>query len=195
MSKESGVELAELLHRLQAGDPDAEGQLIASIYHDLRAIAARPMRRERADHHTWQPTALVNEALLRLHIEGTLAPATDRTILLKAASKAMYQLPIDHHRYRSAERRGSRLRRVSLDVTLDHLADVDEIPFIELRDELEQLARVDGRACMVVHFRFFLGMSALDVASALGVSQKTVERDWIFARGWLLARLKPTEIP
>ncbi len=194
MSMESGGEVTELLRRFRAGDLDAESQLVSLLYQDLRAIAARRMRRERPD-HTWQPTALVNEALLRLRADGTLAAATDRTFLLKAASKAMHQLLVDHHRYRSAEKRGGRHRRIALDVALDQLAHVDEVPFIELRDELEQLARVDERACVVVHFRFFLGMSAADVASALGVSQKTVERDWNFARGWLLARLKPTEIP
>jgi RNA polymerase sigma factor (TIGR02999 family) len=181
MSKESGVEVTELLHRFQAGDRDAEDQLVALLYQDLRAIAARRIRRERPD-HTWQPTALVNEALLRLHVDGTLAAATDRTFLLKAASKAMHQLLVDHHRHRTSAKRGGRRQRHALDIALDQLAHVDEIPFIELRDELEQLGRVDERACMVVHFRFFLGMSAPDIARSLGVSRKTVERDWNFAR-------------
>jgi RNA polymerase sigma factor (sigma-70 family) len=68
------------------------------------------------------------------------------------------------------------------------------VPLAELRDELDQLARVDERACMVVHLRFFLGMSPAEVAEALGISQKSVERDWSFARAWLRERLKPSEI-
>ncbi|HEX8199378.1 MAG TPA: ECF-type sigma factor [Isosphaeraceae bacterium] len=193
MTAASGDGLAELLGRVRAGDADAEDQLVALLYQDLRAIAARRMRRERPD-HTWQPTVLVNEALLRLRADGTLEAATDRTFLLKAASRAMHQLLIDHHRRRNAEKRGGRLRKHSLDIALDHLA-ADEISVIALRDELDRLARLDERAALVVHFRFFLGMSPADVAEALGVSQKTVERDWRFARAWLRDRLKPSESP
>jgi RNA polymerase sigma-70 factor, ECF subfamily len=190
MSTTSGDDLTGLLRRTQAGDTDAEQQLVALLYQDLRAIAARRMRRERPE-HTWQPTLLVNEAFMRLRADGTLAAAPDRTFLLKAASKAMHQLLVDHHRHRSREKRGGRRHKHSL----DHLAHADEIPFIELHDELEQLERVDKRACMVVHFRFFLGMPLAEVAKALGISQKTVERDWRFARAWLHDRLKPTEVP
>ena len=107
----------------------------------------------------------------------------------------MQQLLVDHHRRRSSEKRGGRRQRHSLDIALDHLADAEELPFIELHDELEQLERVDNRASMVVHFRFFLGMTLAEVADSLGISQKTVERDWRFARAWLHDRLKPTEIP
>ena len=194
MSTTSGDDLTGLLRRTQAGDADAEEQLVALLYKDLRAIAARRMSKERPE-HSWQPTLLVNEAFLRLRADGTLAAAHDRAFLLKAASKAMHQLLVDHHRHRSAEKRGGRRHRHSLDIALDHLAHADELPFIELHDELKQLERVDERACMVVHFRFFLGMSAREVAKALDISQKTVERDWSFARAWLRDRLKPTEIP
>jgi len=194
MTMASGDDLKELLGRAQAGDADAENQLVALLYHDLRAIAARRMRRERPD-HTWQPTLLVNEAVMRLRADGTLAAAPDRAFLLKAASKAMHQLLVDHHRHRSAEKRGGRRHKHSLDLALHHLDQADEIPFIELHDELEQLERMDERASMVVHFRFFLGMSPAEVAESLGISQKTVERDWFFARAWLRDRLKPTEIP
>jgi RNA polymerase sigma factor (TIGR02999 family) len=190
----SDDDLADLLRRTQTGDADAERQLVAFLYQDLRAIAARRMRKERPE-HTWQPTLLVHEAFLRLRADGTLAAAPDRTFLLKAASKAMHQLLVDHHRHRSTEKRGGRRQKHSLDIALDHLADADELPFIELHDELKQLERVDERAGMVVHFRFFLGMSPAEVAEALGISQKTVERDWRFARAWLRERLKPTEIP
>jgi RNA polymerase sigma factor (TIGR02999 family) len=194
MPMTSGDEVTVLLRRTRAGDPDAERQVVALLYQDLRAIAARRMRRERPE-HTWQPTLLVNEAFLRLRADGTLATAPDRAFLLKAASKAMHQLLVDHHRRRSSEKRGGRRRRHSLDIALDHLAHADTLPFLELHDELEQLERVDARACMVVQFRFFLGMSLAEVAEALGISQKTVERDWRFARAWLRDRLKPTEVP
>jgi RNA polymerase sigma factor (TIGR02999 family) len=194
MSTTSGDDLTGLLRRIQAGDADAEQQLVAHLYQDLRAIAAHRMRRERPE-HTWQPTVLVHEAFMRLRADGTLAAAPDRTFLLKAASKAMHQLLVDHHRHRSSQKRGGRGQRHSLDIALDHLAHADELPFIELHDELKQLERVDERAGMVVHFRFFLGMSLEEVGEALNISQKTVERDWKFARAWLRDRLKPSEIP
>jgi RNA polymerase sigma factor (TIGR02999 family) len=194
MSTKSGDDLTGLLRRTQAGDTDAEQQLVAILYQDLRAIAARRMRRERPE-HTWQPTLLVNEAFMRLRADGTLAAAADRTFLLKAASKAMHQLLVDHHRRRSCEKRGGQRQKHSLDIALEHIAHADEIPVVELHDELDQLERMDNRACMVVRFRFFLGMSPLEVAAALDISQKTVERDWKFARAWLRDRLKPTEIP
>jgi RNA polymerase sigma factor (TIGR02999 family) len=194
MSMTSGDDLTGLLRRTRAGDTDAERQVVALLYQDLRAIAARRMRRERPE-HTWQPTLLVNEAFLRLRADGTLATAPDRAFLLKAASKAMHQLLVDHHRRRSSEKRGGRRQRHSLDIALDHLAHADDLPLIELHDELGQLERVDARACMVVHLRFFLGMSLAEVAEALGISQKTVERDWRFARAWLRDRLKSTEVP
>jgi RNA polymerase sigma factor (TIGR02999 family) len=192
MSAPSGDALTALLCRTQAGDADAEQQLVALLYHDLRAIAARQMRRERPE-HTWQPTVLVNEAFLRLRADGTLAAAPDRGFLLMAASKALHQLLVDHHRRRRRAKRGGRRRQHSLDIALDHLAHADGLPFLELQDELKQLERVDHRACMVVHFRFFLGMTLAEVAETLGISQKTVERDWRFARAWLHGRLKPTE--
>jgi RNA polymerase sigma factor (TIGR02999 family) len=191
---ETDDDVASLLGRIREGDADAESLLIALLYKDLRALAARRMRRERPD-HTWQPTVLVNEVLLRLRGDGTLENVTDRASLLMAASKAMQQLLIDHHRRHSAEKRGGRRRKHPLDAALDHLARVDHINPVDLRDELEALARLDGRAAMVVHLRFFLGMSPANVAELLGISQKTVERDWNFARAWLRDRLKPTEAP
>jgi RNA polymerase sigma-70 factor (ECF subfamily) len=186
--------VARVLGRMRAGDGEAEGLLITLLYKDLRALAARRMRRERPD-HTWQPTELVNEALLRLRGDGTLENANDRAFLLMAAGKAMNQLLVDHHRRHSAEKRGGRRRKHPLDAALDQLARVDRVNPVDLRDELKALGRLDRRACMVVHLRFFLGMSPADVAESLGISQKTVERDWSFARAWLRARLKPTETP
>jgi RNA polymerase sigma factor (TIGR02999 family) len=193
MATTCGDDLTGLLRRTQAGDSDAEQQIAALLYQDFRAIAARRMRRERPE-HTWQPTLLAHEAFLRLRAEGALAAAPDRTFLLKAANKAMHQLLVDHHRRRSADKRGGRRQKYSLDVAIDHVADTDLLPFMELQDELEQLDRMDKRACLVVHFLFFLGMSRAEVADALSISQKTVERDWRFARGWLHERLKPSEL-
>jgi RNA polymerase sigma factor (TIGR02999 family) len=194
MTEVAPGDVTEMLRRVQAGDRAAENELVARLYRDLRTVAARRMRREPPD-HTWQPTVLVDEALLRLRNDGTFTTAADGAFLLKAAARAMHQLLVDHHRIRTARKRGGRSRKHPLDVAFDHLATVAEISRVELHDELERLSQVDERACMVVHFRFYLGMSPADVAEALGISQKTVERDWRFARAWLRDRLKPTESP
>lgn len=185
-------DLASLLGRIREGDGDAEDLRIALVYRDLRRIAADRMRRERPD-HGWQPTVLVHEVLLRLRRDGTLQRATDCAFLLSAASKAMNPLLVDRHRRHSAQKRGGSRRKHPLDAALDHLARVDRIDPVDLRDELEALRRLDRRASMVVPLRFFLGISPADVAEAIGTPQETVERDWSFARAWLRDRLRPTE--
>ncbi len=195
MATPSGDDLADLLRRTQAGDADAERQLVALLYQDLRAIAARRMRRERPE-HTWQPTLLVHEAFLRLRArrdpcssprsdvppEGGQqghAPATGRP-----SPSPLFP--------RSAAADGGSIPSTSPSTTSPTPTSSHSI---ELHDELKLLERVDARACMVVHFRFFLGMSLAEVGEALDISQKTVERDWRFARAWLRDRLKPTEVP
>jgi RNA polymerase sigma factor (TIGR02999 family) len=152
------------------------------------------MRQERPG-HTLQTTALVHEALIKILADRTLANGTDRTFLLKAASKAMRQVLDDHQRHRDTLKGPGRRRRTPLDAVLDHLADVEKLPFLDLHEALQVLEGVDARAALVVEFHIFLGMSLPEVAETLGISQKTVERDWKFARGWLRARLKPEEDP
>jgi RNA polymerase sigma factor (TIGR02999 family) len=117
MSTTSDDDLKRLLRRMRAGDADAEQELVALLYLDLRAIAARRMRKERPE-HTWQPTLLVDEAFMRLRGDGTLASAPDGKFLLMAASKAMHRLLVDHHRQRSCEKRGGQQRRQSLDIAM-----------------------------------------------------------------------------
>ncbi|MFS8083026.1 MAG: ECF-type sigma factor [Ginsengibacter sp.] len=162
MANAAGDDLTELLHRVRAGDAEAELRIIELLYRDLRAVAAGHMRREKPG-HTWQTTVLVDEALLRLGADGTLAAASDKSFLLRAASRAMRQLLIDHHRHRNARVRGGRHRKHPLDLALDHLADVDGLPLVELRDEIDRLVQVDGRAGMVVQLRFFSDSIGLQV--------------------------------
>lgn len=194
MTSTAGDDFAKLLRQAQAGDRTARDQLVASLYQDLRAIAHQRMRRERPG-HTLQTTALVHEALIKILADQTLANGTDRTFFLKAASKAMRQVLLDHQRHRNALKGPGQRQRTLLDAVLDHLADVEKLPFLDLHEALEDLERMDARAALVVEFHIFLGMSQPEVAETLGISQKTVERDWKFARGWLHARLKPGEDP
>lgn len=193
MSTTPDDDFAALLRRAQGGDLAARDRIIALLYQDFRRIAAGRMRKERAD-HTLQPTALVHEALRKLSSDGTFSSATGRTFLYSAAAKAMEQVLIDHHRHRNARKGPGRLRRSPLDDVLDHLATVENIPVTDLNEALAALGRVDERASSVVRFKFFLSMTQPEVAEALGISQKTVERDWTFARAWLHERLKPPEV-
>jgi RNA polymerase sigma factor (TIGR02999 family) len=190
MTMESGGDFTELLHRAQAGDADALDGLIGRLYQDFRTIAARRMRRERRG-HTLQPTALANEALIKILSDNTLANATDRTFFYKAASKAMNQVLFDHEKKRKAKKGPGRLRRHPLDSAFDYLAAVEHVPLMGVREALEDLARLSARGRLVVEMHFFLGISLADVAVSLGLSQRTVERDWAFARGWLYEKLKP----
>jgi RNA polymerase sigma factor (TIGR02999 family) len=143
--------------------------------------------------HDFWPEPLAHEALAKILADRTLANATSRTFLYQAAAKAMGQVLIDHERKRNAHKRLGRLRRNPLDAALDHLATIEDVSLADLREALDDLARLNQRAGLVVEFRFFLGMTDADVAQAIGMSQKTVERDWRFARGWLFERLKPCD--
>ena len=194
MTKSLGHGFDELLRRAQAGDTAARDELVGLFYRDIRNLASRRMRRQRSG-HTPQPTALAHETLVKILADNTLANATSRTFLYQAAAKAMGQVLIDHERTRNAHKRLGRLRRNPLHAALDHLAMIEDVSLTDLREALDDLARLKERARLVVDFRFFLGMTDADVGEALGISQRTVERDSRFARGWLFERLNPDGDP
>jgi RNA polymerase sigma factor (TIGR02999 family) len=194
MTSPTDDDLSDLIRRARSGDGGARDQLVAALYDDFRAIATRRMSRERRD-HTLQATALVHEALAKLWADGTFANATDHAFLLKAASKAMGQVLIDHHRHRAALKGPGRHARTELDEVLDRLEEVEHLTFTDLHHAIEEFERVDSRAALAIRFHYFLGMSQADVGGALEISQKTVERDLKFARGWLHSRLRPDEVP
>ncbi len=193
MSTTPDDDFAALLRGAQEGDLAARDRIITLLYQDFRRIAVGRMRKERTD-HTLQPTALVNEALRKLLSDGTFSSATGRTFLYSAAAKAMEQVLIDHHRHHNARKGPGALSRIPLDDVFHHLATVEDLPVADLNEALAALGRTDERASLVVRLIFFLGMTQPEVAESLGISQKTVERDWRFARAWLHERLKPPEI-
>jgi RNA polymerase sigma factor (TIGR02999 family) len=184
--------LHALLAAVRDGDSTARDQLVALLYDHLRLSAARLMRHVRPD-HTLQPSALVHEALIKLISSDLFQTATDREHVYRAAVRAMRQVLIDHHRHRTSRKRPGAYRRHPLDTVLDHFATVEGIPFADLNEALDGLVKVDARACLVVTFHIFLGMSLPEVGTSLELSQKTVERDWRFARAWLRDQLKPDE--
>jgi RNA polymerase sigma-70 factor (ECF subfamily) len=159
--------------------------VIAQLQSDLREIAARQLRHERPG-HTLQPTALVNEAYLRLAGQRNLRDA-GRTTVIAAAAQTIRRVLVDHARARQAEKRNGEHLRVTLsgvDIAASAGPDV-EFEVVALHDALEALARHDGRMAQVVELRFFGGLTVDETAGVLGVSPRTVADDWVFAKAWL----------
>jgi RNA polymerase sigma factor (TIGR02999 family) len=161
-------------------------ELFLRLYGELREIADRLLKRE-AVGHTLQPTALLHEAWLKL--AGDRQPkAVDRSHYLALAARAMRQVLVDHARKRGAAKRGGDQVEVTLsDDQLGISRPLDEI--IALDDALKRLAARDERLAKVVELRFFAGLGEDEAAAALGVTTRTVQRDWAKARAWLHAEL------
>jgi RNA polymerase sigma-70 factor, ECF subfamily len=184
------LSVTRLLEDARRGDTAAVEQLLPLLYGELHQIAARHMRRERAD-HTLQPTALLHEAFLRL-LGGTRAPFEDRTHFLRVASQAMRRVLVDHARARNAAKRGAALR-VTLDESMAG-AENAVVDMLVLDDALSRLATAEPRWAQVVELRYFGGLEIPEVADALGISTATVKRDWRFAKAWLARALRGDEV-
>jgi RNA polymerase sigma factor (TIGR02999 family) len=172
------------LRRMQdAGEdsPAVTEKLLALLYPELRELADRLMRRERAN-HTLQPTALVHEAYMKL-VDDTNVVWQDRAHFLGIAARAMRQILVDHARKFSAAKRGGGLQRVTLDDSFGESGRDFEI--LALNEALEKFAQVDERASRVVELKVFAGMKVAEIAHVLDVSKRTVDGDWAMARMWL----------
>jgi RNA polymerase sigma factor (TIGR02999 family) len=167
---------------------DALAPLVPLVYEDLRRIARRQLLGERTG-HTLTTTALVHESYLKLS-EQTRAVFRDRTHFLAVASQAMRRILIDYARQHRAKRRGGDQVRVNLDDVDGGAATTHSETLLALQDALERLEQLDPRQCRVVECRFFGGMTEEETAAALGVTDRTVRRDWIKAKAWLYAELQ-----
>jgi RNA polymerase sigma factor (TIGR02999 family) len=183
--------LDQLIAAVRAGDTAARDHMVALLYDDLRRTAADLMRRERPD-HTLQPSALVNEAVLKLLRSRALQTANDRDHAYRMIVLAMRQVLIDHARRRRTKQGKLGIRHL-LDAVIDHIEQGHRVPLPSLDAALDRLAVVRPRACIVTTFHSLLGMSLSEVAEVLEVAQSTVMRDWDFARAWLLDQLDPEE--
>ncbi|MEW6252886.1 MAG: ECF-type sigma factor [Planctomycetota bacterium] len=174
-----------------AGQPDAANvaQLVPLVYDELRAIAQKYMREERPD-HTLQPTALVHEAYLRL-VDQTRVSWEGRSHFLAIAARAMRRVLIDHARARARQRRVGRRKITGIDSEMLP-TDFTQDELLEVHDALERLAAMDPRQAQVVEMRFFGGMTVEEIATALGVSKRTIEGDWRHAKAWLRLVLADT---
>ncbi len=167
--------------------PAAE-ELFPLVYDELRKLAGGLMSRERRG-HTLQPTALVNEAYLRL-VDLSRINWRGRTHFFAAGAKAMQRILIDHARRRGSLKRGAGWQRVTLSgLGRPGSDELDEETLLSLDRALEKLAGLDARGARVAALRFFGGLSVAEVAEFLGVSKRTVEADWTHARVWLRREL------
>jgi len=183
MAEESRPEeITQLLLEMKNGNTQAANDLIPLVYKNLRRMANALLRQERQD-HTLQPTALVNDALMRL-IGTTHLDWQSRAQFFAVASMLMRRILIDHARAHRAEKRGGEFQKVSLDdrLTYDwHKAE----SLLVLNEALDRLEEIDPRMSKVVEMRYFAGMTEEEVADVLKLSVRTVKRDWQFARDWL----------
>lgn len=178
--------VTQLLDRARLGDHEALDRLVPLVYAELRRVASRALRRDRA-HVTWQTTALVHEAYLRL-FTGTPPAFASRAHFLAIAARSMRRILIERARARGAAKRGGRANRVTLHDAM--IADEPRpIDVLALDFALERLAAFDPRQADIIELRFFGGLTVEEAAEVLGISPATVKREWTVARAWLFREL------
>jgi RNA polymerase sigma factor (TIGR02999 family) len=178
----SASSITALLNRWRQGDSKALEQLLPVVYEELRRIAARQLRRERAN-HTLQPTALVHEAYLKL-VGQRRIEWQNRAQFFGVAAQLIRRILVDHVRTRRAAKRGAGALTVPLDDAVFEPVRRD-IDLVKLDDALFSLAAKDEQQSRVVELRFFGGLSIEEPAHVLGISASTVKRDWVAAKAWL----------
>lgn len=186
MSEELQHEVTRILHEWSDGDSDAPARLMPLVYDELRQQARNYLAKERGA-QTLQPTALVHEAYLRL-VDQTRVNWQNRAHFFGIASNMMRRILIDHARAHATEKRGGAAIRLSIDdvqIPLEQRA----ADFLALDEALKELAKLDERKVRVVEMRFFGGLTDEEIAEVLGVTSRTVWRDWRAARLWLYREL------
>jgi len=171
-----------LLLAWRAGEADASGQLFPLVYDELRRIAHRQIGRERPG-HTLDTTALVHEVYLKL-VDQTRVQWADRSHFFAVATQAMRRILVDYARKYCSDKRGGGAIRVSLDDANPAVEDRAEL-LLAVDEALSELGKLDERLSRVVECRFFGGLTEEETAEVLGVTARTVRRDWSKAKGWL----------
>lgn len=183
-------DITALLRAAASGERRDLDALMVAIYDDMRQLAESHLRRERPD-HTLQPTALVHEAFLKL-IDQRSTDWKDRAHFFAIAARILRRIMVDHTRRKQAAKRGAGLQRVTFKDG-DHFAVSERLDIEALDEALEELQRIDERQSQIVEMRFFGGLTLDEIAEALSVGRRTVDREWSVARAWLLFRLSDGE--
>jgi len=181
-------ETTRTLLALAKGDRAAVNKLFPNVYDELRALAERFMQQERPD-HTLQPTALVNEAYLRM-IDQTRVDWRGKAHFMAVAAEMMRRVLVDAARRRATEKRGGDRCRITLHEDLAAAEERNEVDLLALDRVLDELSKLSRRQARVVELRYFAGMSVKEVAVVLNVSERTVKGDWRFAKAWLRQRIE-----
>jgi len=183
-------DVTRILEGAQQGERTAAEQLLPLIYDELRKLAAARMANESAG-HTLQPTALVHEAWLRLAGKDADVQFANRAHFFAAAAEAMRRILIERARRKGAEKRGGDRQRIDLD-KVDVAVDADDDTLLLVNEALEKLAQEDANAAEVAKLRFFGGLTLEEAAQVLGVTKRTADRYWAFARVWLFDEMRRT---
>src|SRR6266496_598240 len=179
--------VTQLLVDWSKGDQKALDKLMPLVYSELRRLAGNYLRRERPG-HTLQPTALVNEAYLKM-VDQRNAKWQNRAQFYGIAAKLMRRILVDHARLKHAEKRGgSKPQRLSI-TSAQGLSTKPDLDLLALHEALEELALIDPQQARIVELKFFGGLSIEETAEVLDVGHATVERDWKMARAWLRRKL------
>lgn len=198
-------DVTRILSQIEQGDPQAAEKLLPLVYDELRKLAAAKLSQEKPG-QTLQATALVHEAYLRL-----LGGARDlgqgagneqqsqefwnsRGHFFGAAAEAMRRILVERARRQQASKRGGERQRIEL-MEVPAKDPGTTIDLLALDEALTELAKVDTRSAELVKLRYFAGLSGADAAKALGISARTADRTWLYARTWLLKKLKNSERP
>jgi RNA polymerase sigma factor (TIGR02999 family) len=183
-------DLTRILSQIESGDPQAAEQLLPLVYDELRKLAAAKLAHEKPG-QTLQATALVHEAYLRLVGGETQQSWDSRRHFLAAAAESMRRILIDQARRKLSEKHGGERVRIDLDEAL-FVSGGAHHDLLELNEILEQLSTVDPRAAELVKLRFFAGLTSDQAAEALGISARSADLLWTYARAWLFEKLQQT---
>jgi RNA polymerase sigma factor (TIGR02999 family) len=179
-------EVTILLNAMKRGDATAADELLGLVYNELHTLAKRYMRHERQD-HTLQPTALINEAYMRM--VGNSTDWQNHQHFIGVAATVMRRVLVDHARAHNAGKRGGNLQRVEFEEGVAFSSE-RSVEVIDVDDALTELQTLNPRQAQIVELRYFAELSDEQIAALLKISTRTVERDWLLAKDWLSQRVR-----
>jgi len=181
-------DVTRILSQLEQGDPQAAEQLLPLVYDELRKVAAAKLAHENPG-QTLQATALVHEAYVRLLGDGPGQAWDNRRHFFAAAAEAMRRILVENARRKQSAKHGGQLVRIDLDEALA-VTDEPRTDLLALNELLEQLASEDAQAAELVKLRFFAGLTGDQAAEVLGISPRSADLLWSYARAWLFERFR-----